>query len=306
MPRVSVVIPTYNRAASVGTAIRSVLNQTEHDFEIVVVDDASADDTEGVVGRFRDPRVQYVRQPSNLGDAAARNVGILRSSGPYIAFLDDDDEWLPPKLELQTEFLRARGPDVGGVHTARFIVDKGTGEVLDTRLSPEFAPGTISITTSAVMVRRLCFETLGLFDEGIPFCSDYDMWIRIAERYRFGYIDSPLVRYSVHTNRLSCNLEAMSRGEDALLRKHGEFFSADGRRHAKRYLHLGVLYCFNREVGKGRVAFRKAIALNPGDPRTYFNLCLSLLGPTAFRKVKQAKERLFASAAPPARRGHNA
>jgi glycosyltransferase involved in cell wall biosynthesis len=300
LPTVSVVIPTHNRATLIGEAIATVLNQTFRDFELLVVDDASSDNTQEVVRSFADPRVRYIRQGSNGGDHAARNAGIRASSGEFIAFLDDDDEWLPPKLELQTEYLRARGPEVGGVHTASFTVDKGTGETRVRRLPDEIAnlPDTVSITTSAVMVRRLCFETLGLFDESIPFCSDFDMWIRIVGRYRFGYIATPLVRYFVHSNRLSSNYGAMSRGEGALLTKHPEFFSRGGpRRHAARYLYSGVLYCYGGDLRKGRAAFRRAMRLNPADPRNYFNFVLSFLGANGYRRAKALKQRLRESAA---------
>lgn len=111
MPLVSVVIPTYNRAEFLPRAVESVLRQTVDDFELIVVDDASTDDTEAVVERFDDPRVEYVRHGTNRGGSAARNTGIERSSGEYIAFLDSDDEWYPRKLERQVEELRSRSDE---------------------------------------------------------------------------------------------------------------------------------------------------------------------------------------------------
>src|SRR5262245_24547581 len=101
MPLVTVVIPTHNRAGRVRSAIESVLHQTYADFEIVVVDDASEDGTENTVRGVLDPRVRYIRHAVARGDAAARNTGIRNSTGEYVAFLDDDDEWLPEKLRFQ-------------------------------------------------------------------------------------------------------------------------------------------------------------------------------------------------------------
>ncbi len=100
-PTVSVIIPTYNRANLVSRAIKSVLNQTYQDFEIIVVDDCSEDNTEEIVKSFNDSRIRYIKHKKNKGGSAARNTGIKRARGKYIAFLDDDDEWLPSKLEKQ-------------------------------------------------------------------------------------------------------------------------------------------------------------------------------------------------------------
>jgi glycosyltransferase involved in cell wall biosynthesis len=110
MPKVSAVIPTYNRAQFLERAIRSVLDQTFQDFEIVVVNDASPDEgaTDAVVKDFRDPRIKYFRHETNKGIGATRNTGVLNSSGEYIAFLDDDDAWLPQKLALQCRLLTTR------------------------------------------------------------------------------------------------------------------------------------------------------------------------------------------------------
>lgn len=106
-PKVSVIIPTYNRAHLIGRAIKSVLNQTYKDFEIIIVDDGSTDKTEEVVKDFKDERVRYIRREKNKGGSAARNTGIKAARGEYIAFQDSDDEWLPEKLEKQMKAFEA-------------------------------------------------------------------------------------------------------------------------------------------------------------------------------------------------------
>src|ERR1700737_4457090 len=121
MPKVSVIIPTYNRAELLRSAIISVLTQIFQDFEVIVVDDASRDNTQNVVHSFNDRRIRYIRNGMNKGDAVARNVGITNSSCEYIAFLDDDDEWLPEKLEKQINLLENSSPNVGVVHTGHVI-----------------------------------------------------------------------------------------------------------------------------------------------------------------------------------------
>src|SRR5688572_16958601 len=124
MANVSVIIPTHNRAQSVVTAIASVVRQTFQDLEIIVVDDASNDDTAEVLAQFRDKRIKVIRHQTNRGGAAARNTGIRHSTFDYIAFLDDDDEWLPEKLAKQMAALLTSPPEVGCVYTGYFVVEK--------------------------------------------------------------------------------------------------------------------------------------------------------------------------------------
>ncbi len=123
MPDVSVIIPIYDRSEFLCTAIASVLAQTLQDFEIIVVDDASADDTQEVVGNLDDGRIRYIRHEINKGVAATRNTGVLNSKGKYIAFLDDDDEWFPEKLKKQFDLLETRPRIVGGVYTGSLAVE---------------------------------------------------------------------------------------------------------------------------------------------------------------------------------------
>src|SRR5919106_1816578 len=117
MPKVSVIIPTYNRVESLPLAIKSVLAQTFQDFEIIVVDDASHDNTPAVIARFNDERIRYIRHDTNKKISASRNTGVLNSRGSYIAFLDDDDEWLSEKLQLEVDLLDNSPLKTGAVYT---------------------------------------------------------------------------------------------------------------------------------------------------------------------------------------------
>src|SRR5438034_8399752 len=116
MSRVSVIIPTYNRARYLSDAIRSVVNQTFQDFEIIVIDDCSQDQTRIATDSFKDQRIKYLTHDSNRGEAAARNTGIQKSTGSYIAFLDDDDQWAPEKLQLQIQIFEQSATKVGLVY----------------------------------------------------------------------------------------------------------------------------------------------------------------------------------------------
>src|SRR5262245_9487013 len=128
-PEVSVVIPTYNRAGFLKTAITSALAQTLQNFEIIVVDDASQDDTEKILRQFQDSRIRLIRHKTNQGVAAARNTGVVNSKGKFIAFLDDDDQWFPQKLEKQLRVLE-KNPTVGVVYTGSFAVDASSNQII--------------------------------------------------------------------------------------------------------------------------------------------------------------------------------
>ncbi len=266
VPLVSVVIPTYNRAATLAVAIRSVLGQTEQDFEVIVADDASTEDNESVVASFRDSRVKYVRRSLNGGDAAARNDGIRHSRGRYVAFLDDDDQWFPEKLSCQLAEFDREGPGVGLVYTARetFFAATGRSKALAAGGDVEAQLRWFRITTSTVMVPRETIERVGLFDERILYCSDYDMWIRIfLAGYRLVGVDRPLIRYFVHGNALSGNPHKIIAGEETILRKHADFFAEDPNSLSHLYLNVGVLYCSVGDPRKGRRALAKSLKLRP-------------------------------------------
>jgi glycosyltransferase involved in cell wall biosynthesis len=293
MPKVSVIIPTYNRATSLVSAVNSVLSQTFQDFEIIIVDDASKDDTEEVVRGIADRRIKYLRHETNKREAGARNTGVTSASGEYIAFLDDDDEWLPDKLKLQVELLDGSSSVVGAVYSGSFRIDSESGRTLDqyipTKTGNIFKDLSFRNwvgTPSTVLLRRECFERVGLFDSAIVFGPDYDMWIRVAEKYHFLCIRQPLIKYYIHSGRLSSNYELMITGIEAQMRKHASLFALSNRGYSRRHFVLGVYQCCNGNVRKGREEFLKAIKLYPFDLRHYYNFGLSLLGADTFRKLK--------------------
>ena len=208
MPSVSIIIPTFNRAEKVARAISSVMEQTFADFEIIVVDDGSKDNTEQTVVQF-DERLVYIAHPSNLGVSAARNTGIKKSRTPLIAFLDSDDRWLPEKLAVQVEFFNNH-PQAVACQTEETWIRKGK------RVNPKkkhlkpsgdiFEPSLklCLVSPSAVMLKRSLLEEVGLFDEDLPACEDYDLWLRIACRYPVYLIKEPLVvKEGGHPDQLS-------------------------------------------------------------------------------------------------------
>lgn len=204
MPRVSVVIPTYNCAKFLGRTIDSALRQTYRDFEIIVVDDGSTDGTQALVAAYEES-VRYVYQP-NQGASAARNAALSRASGEFIAYLDADDLWRPDKLSRQVEFLDAHST-CGFVHTEVSVIDEQ-----DTVLHTCFNQDTkrpipqgqcvrdlllrSHIQTLTVVERRTAFDDAGKFDPRLPIAQDYLHWIGVGlQGYGVGYLPEPLGQY---------------------------------------------------------------------------------------------------------------
>lgn len=204
MPRVSVVIPAFNRADLIGETLRTVLAQTFNDLEVLVVDDGSTDGTADAVRSFGSP-VRYIYQ-QNRGQGAARNTGITAATGELIAFVDSDDVWEPDKLERQIAALAAK-PDCPWVYCDAYVFDHLTGsrDYLYSRLCRPHV-GHVArpllmcdfVASPTPVVRRDVFDDVGLFDELTPQVEDWDMWLRIAARYPVAYVPAALAGYRKH------------------------------------------------------------------------------------------------------------
>jgi glycosyltransferase involved in cell wall biosynthesis len=210
LPAVSVVIATRNYGRYLAGAVRSVLEQSWTDLEVVVIDDGSTDDTPKIVEQFlSDPRVRHCRT-DGLGQSRAKNLGIQLSRAPLIAFLDGDDEWLPNKLERQLPLFR--DSQVGVVYSRRTLMDDSghdlatpqaammRGQMYDELLRRN------PVCFSAVVVRRTIFESVGMFDAHLQLAIDYDLWLRVARHFFFDYVDEPLVRYRTGHANLSSRI----------------------------------------------------------------------------------------------------
>jgi glycosyltransferase involved in cell wall biosynthesis len=134
MPKVDVIIPTCNRSQFLRSAIGSVLSQVFGELRLIIVDDGSSDDTPSVVRSFDDNRIKYIRHETTKGEAGARNTGIMNSDAKYVAFLDDDDEWLPEKLRVQVDFLEVSPTKVGAIYTGYIAIKKANGEIIGRRI----------------------------------------------------------------------------------------------------------------------------------------------------------------------------
>lgn len=207
MAYISVIIPTYNRADVLGRAIDSVLAQTWTDFELIVIDDGSTDATATVLTQRKDPRLRRLYQ-ENKGVSAARNHGIATSSGSYIALLDSDDYWLPTKLEQHIAFMRESGFTIS--QTEEIWIRNGVRVNACARhgkLAGWFLEDSLRlclISPSCVMFSRHVWNELGPFDERLPACEDYSLWLRIGLRYAVGLLPQALtIKTGGHADQLS-------------------------------------------------------------------------------------------------------
>lgn len=216
MPKVSVIIPTYNRSDLLKLAISSVLSQSYTDYEIIVVDDGSTDNTRKVVESFNAEAIRYVYQ-NNMGRSAARNAGISSAKGQYIAFLDSDDIFLPSKLELQVKCLDSN-PLCGLVYSYASNVDENGNSLAyhyDGDLSGSVYPDMLYIrnnfiTTPTVMVRANILSETGGFDESMHMCEDLDLWRRIARNHQVMQIRQSLAQVRIRTDEKIDVLEFMA------------------------------------------------------------------------------------------------
>ncbi|MBL8012336.1 MAG: glycosyltransferase family 2 protein [Candidatus Omnitrophica bacterium] len=241
---VSVIIPAFNRASVLPRALQSVLTQTYEDYEILIVDDASTDDTSDLVKSYTDSRIIYLRHAANRGGAASRNTGIERARGELVAFLDSDDQWEPNKLQRQIDVLQRAGQDCGVVYTALKAVYEATGEteMLEVthrgRFLHELLISNCVRTLSSVIVRRSALLKAGGFDPQLRSCQDWDLYIRLAKECSFECINEPLTVYYVNKkdpSRISNARKSIVQGHEAVARKYQADYQGLSKSERLRY-----------------------------------------------------------------------
>lgn len=282
-PRVSVIIPAWNRREILRMSVESVLRQTFTDFELIVVDDGSTDGTMEAISDIRDPRLRRLAHETNRGVSAARNTGIRSAVGEWIAFNDSDDEWLPLKLEKQMTRLNQSGPEVVACYTGLLHIersDRCDGRTF-TRYFPDAAVRVVEgnlhmimlssfvpvVFTQTFITRRKELITVGGFDENMLALEDLDCFLRLAKRGPFVFIDEPLVSRNLSGNSLSHDLKKMQEGRNALIGNHlDEYLSlAPGLLIAHYINYAGMKLRFGDFSG-AHEALSKAASLRPWSP----------------------------------------
>jgi len=296
MELVSIIIPTYNRSKLLKNAINSIINQTHQNFEIIIIDDCSTDDTLKVIKNFEDKRIKYFKNEVSLRATGSRNRGIEKSKGDFIAFLDDDDEWYPRKIEIQLE--KFTDPDIGLVYGAIDLYFEALdfkypttpskkGKLFKELLMKNHVGGTPS-----VMLRKVALEN-NFFDVKFPAREEYDLWIQISKKWKIDYIKTPLVKayYRNNIDRISTNLDNYVQGINQLNKKYEKDIKNElsckeiKLREAQQNFFLGAQAVKMYDTKTARKYFLKSFRINKSK-NAIMAYILSYFGPVALIKAK--------------------
>lgn len=299
--RVSVVIPTYNRADVLGSAIDSALDQTYDDLEVIVVDDGSTDDTSDVVDRYG-ANVRYHKFDENRGANAARNAGIDIATGEYIAFLDADDRWKSEKIARQVARFHEMGPECGLVHTG-IERRKFDGDIIDRRIPPEPTDperrllfGNFVGTYSCILVRSVVFDTVGTPDEDLPSWQDWEFYLRVADEFEFALVPEPLtVKRVGRDDQISRNIGPLIDETyptfESIITKRTEKYGTITSRRALAMLDKEVADAalMNGNCRQARQFLVDSLVLYPFDVKSLVLLMLSFGGDYAYQTALRTK-----------------
>lgn len=284
---VSVIIPTYNHAQYVGYAIQSILDQNYWNYQIIVVDDGSTDNTQEVVDQFGD-RVDYILQ-KNKGLSAARNTGIRAATGEFIGLLDADDMYEPDFMSTLVPML-ATDPEVGGIYTGFRFIDqlnqpffrKEICVVPSDKLYKTLIGGNLFVP-ELMLIRRNCYLDVGMFDESLRACEDWDMWLRITKKYQILGTTKILTRHRVLPESMSSDPIRMLNNRIAVIKKHfnlevtdvSRWTAIQRRAYARAYLLTAVEYLQNHDVRQAYDCFFEMVTVYPdilAELETFYEL----------------------------------
>mgnify|MGYP002768677544 FL=1 len=259
---VSVIIPSYNREKTIKRAVESVLNQTYKDIEVIVVDDCSSDKTIEILTSIKDKRFSYYKLDKNSGACVARNLGIEKAKGDYIAFQDSDDEWLSDKLEKQMKAFDNKDIDVVFCPFNK-VSDEKTDihPVLpEGKVSRETLLGKSCVSTQTLIGKKECFDSIK-FDPLMPRFQDYDITIRLSEKYNFYFVNKPLVNMYVQGDSISKNITKLLNAEIRILSKYQK---EAAECPAFRYYNIGALGAAKRACKfKAKQEYKEVYNLRP-------------------------------------------
>jgi glycosyltransferase involved in cell wall biosynthesis len=310
-PLVSVIIPTFNNAQYVGHAIKSALNQTFQDFEIIVIDDGSTDQTDNAIKEFAE-YITYIKQ-KNQGPAAARNAGIRIARGKYIVFLDSDDEFLPEKLSSQQKYLESN-PNIDLVYSNGYRFRKNpdgseslielqkTNEIFVPKKENEKFVDRLTVKNifpiHAAMIKSKCIHQIGGFDETLSACEDWDLWYRIAEKFSIGFLHCFTIKYRDTENSNSTDMRRNFKSVETVMQKimnSVSFHTAPKSVVSNYYFNRGI-NCLNlKDANRAKDFFKKSYTSNPWRGKSLISfLSTILLGDRALN-LFMIKRKIFGS-----------
>ena len=293
-PAVSVILPTYNRAAILERAVRSVLAQTFRDLELIVVDDGSSDDTPLRMRAISDPRLIYLQQPRSGSAAIARNTGVRAARAALLAFQDSDDEWLVDKLRRQVDTLQAAPAQTGLVCGGYIILPRsGAPSYMgaDVRMQRgDWGADNIydfCFITPTWLVRRSALEAVGMFDEQMPNLEDWELSFRLF-RQAVGIVamNQPLVLKHGGADSLNWDATSRIRSLQLIIERHADLWQQHPRVLARFHDELGRLHSRMGNMAEGRAEFRSALRLDPKPAKRWALLLASCLGRGGYRRLR--------------------
>jgi glycosyltransferase involved in cell wall biosynthesis len=269
--KTSVILPCYNGSQWIGSAIKSILDQTYKNLELLIIDDGSTDNSSKEIFKFQDNRIRYFYQ-KNTGFSGAINRGIKESNGEFICFIGQDDIYLPKKMEIQVNYLNL-DQSLDLIHSSYYEIDT-IGKILTVRnndyehfttkekeIEALFLNNYIGFET--VLVRKKCFDKFGLFDEQMTAFSDHDMWLRLAGNIKIGYLNLPLVKKMLHKCQLTNATNIVLKDEFLLTRKaiqtYPFLFQVLNKKVASLYYEKGLALLEEGKFGESRINLKKAI-----------------------------------------------
>lgn len=325
-PLISIIIPTYNRGYIIERAIQSVLKQTYTHWELWIVDDGSQDNTSAVVTQLISsldetlrPRLHYLRHSQNCGVCVARNTGLEKAQGEYIAFLDSDDQWFPEKLEKQIQVFNQ--PEMGVVYTWLCFVDSENnikkirrtlerGNIQENLLYNNWVG-----SPSTVMIKRDCLAQGIRFDPELRCCEDWDFYLKLAQNYKFEVIPEPLVYYQDDTQKgmrattnnyivIEGHLIFLKRYHDKIRKNYQTVGSLTSVQKSNAFFNLGRRLICNAHPIQNQEAFwlgrsylQLAYQVNPGSLRILFHYIFAVLGIESYVKFNQLESLFFKKSA---------
>lgn len=286
--KISIIMPVYNREDVVLSSINSILTQTYRHFEFLIVDDASTDKTKNIIGSLRDERIIYIPLRENVGAAAARNIGINKSTSKWIAFHDSDDFWEPNKLEKQVQRIKEDTPSI--VFTSFIRVKDGKQEYIPSSINDRgdnihknILFGNF-IATPTVLIHKDCLDKYGYFCEEMPRFQDWELWIRLSYSCSFTWIDEPLVKAYYTSESISADTNKLLKAYEMIWGYHKNYFIEAGPTYVARYLysygHNLMLYSNER---KARKVLRESINAKLFSPVQLVSYILSFFGRGLYR-----------------------
>ena len=292
-PKVSVIIPTYNCVKFLSEAIESVIKQSYQDFEIIVVDDGSADSTKNIMDQYLQkygPKIKYIYQ-DNSGLACARNTGIKIARGQYIALLDADDKWLPERLSEGVKLMESDNR-IGLVHTNITVISENGRIIRIPKRKTRYLSGMIfehiflrnaDIACPTVLLKKQAIDKVGMFDENLARlgCEDRELWLRISQYYKIGYINKELAYYRDRISSMSKNTQKMLEARYYVVNK---FFPENikinrlrNKALANIHRELGDSALLSKDFTESRIHYIKALSFWPFSFWLWLNLIKALL-----------------------------